>query len=77
MKKVDAWVTSDGVVHTDRERALSHADQRYGYLLTKLAAEVARTNKYMAACEWLEANAGRLAELDALRRDREVEEGEE
>lgn len=77
MKKVEAWVTSDGVVHTDPERARSHAEERYGNLLTKLAGEVARTDKYMAACEWLEANAGRLAELEALRRDREVEEGEE
>ena len=73
MKKVDAWVTSDGLVWTDRRAADHHAEERYGALLTSLAHDAVRVEKYTTMVDWLEANAARLRELDALRADRQLE----
>lgn len=76
MRRVEAWVTADGAVHTDKGRAVRHAEERYGAALTALAHQVARTDKYMAACDFIEATLPRFQELAALRADCEEEPGE-
>lgn len=72
MRKVDAWVTSDGRVFTDQRKAASHAEARYGDLLTTLAHELVRIEKYAAAGDWIEENLPRFAELAALSADRVI-----
>jgi len=74
VKKARAWITCDGVVHLDRELALSHAERRYGDALSKLAHELCRVEKYGLMTDWLDRIADRFRELDQLRRDREVED---
>lgn len=76
MRRVEAWVTSDGRVFTDARAAAHHAEERYGAALTALAHQVARTDKYKAACDLIEANLPRFQELAALRADCEEETGE-
>lgn len=73
MRQVEAWVTSDGRVFTDARAAAHHAEERYGAALTALAHQVARTDKYKAACDLIEANLTKFQELAALDADRKQE----
>lgn len=77
MKPVDAFRTSDGVLHDSLSKAKSHAERRYGDCLTKIAHELLRCEKYRAVTDYLDENADRLAELLALRADRELPERED
>lgn len=78
MKKARAWITRDGVVHLSLEGARSHASNRYGTALCKLARELVAIEKYQAMCDWLEANGSRVVELEELKADQDIqEEGEE
>lgn len=77
MRRARAFVTMDGVVHLSHDRALSHASNRYGTALCKLARELVAIEKYQAMVEWLEANSHRLEELDRLRVDQEIQENDE
>lgn len=73
MRRVNAWVTSDGQVFTDRHKAARHAEERYGAVLTALAHEAVRIEKYAAMGDFIEANLSRFIDLAALGADR-VEE---
>ena len=77
MKKITAWETSDGAIHIDFARAQSHADRRYGDLLTALAHGAVKVSKYVEMLDWLESNAEKFEELNALRRDALLESDQE
>lgn len=70
MRKLTAWQTSDGQLFTDQRAAARHAEQRYGALLTALAHEVVRIEKYSAAGDFIESALPRFVELSALAADR-------
>lgn len=72
MRRVDAWMTSDGAVFTDQRTAEHHAEERYGEALTALAHDVARVEKYREAYAFVEAAIPRFVELAALAADRVV-----
>lgn len=72
MRRLTAWQTSDGRVFTDERAAANHAEERYGSALIALAHEVARIEKYRAACDFIEAALPRFLELAALAADREI-----
>lgn len=74
MRRARAWITRDEVVHLSLERAKSHASNRYGTALCKLARELVAVEKYKDMCDWLEANGSRLVELEELKADQEVED---
>lgn len=74
MTPVDAFRTSDGVLHDSFDKARSHAEQRYGDCLTRIAHELLKCDKYRAVTDYLDENADRFAELLALRADRELPE---
>ncbi len=76
MKKVRAYTTMDGQVHLSLERAKSHASNRYGTLLCKLAREMVAIEKYQAMVDWLKANGSRIVELEELKADQEIREDE-
>ena len=77
MKKVNAWVTSDEVVHLDHDLAVKHAESRYGDLLTDLAHKSVRIGKYMEMCTWIDANLHRFQELARLLDDVAEEDARE
>ncbi len=77
MKKVRAYTTMDGQVHLSLERAKSHASNRYGTLLCKLAREMVAIEKYQAMVDWLEANGSRLVELEQLKADQDFDPEDE
>lgn len=78
MKRVTAYTTSDAGVYLSRREAHRHADKRYGDALTKHAHALARCNgKFSAFLDYLEAHTATLAELDALKRDRDTLESDE
>ena len=76
MRKARAWITRDEVVHLSLERAKSHASNRYGTALSKLAREMVAIEKYQAMVDWLEANGSRIVELEQLKADQEIQEDE-
>lgn len=76
MRKVTAWVTTDGQVHLTWQRAKDHAEHKYGTLLCKLARDAATVGEYPAMVKWIEANHQRFVELSDLERDRHLQDGE-
>lgn len=77
MRRVQAWVTEDGVVHLDHQRARAHAGRRYGDLLCRLSHQLVAIEKYAAMSDWLEANSRGFLDLERLRMDQFVEGDEE
>lgn len=77
MRRIDAWVTSDGTVHTRKHDAVYYAEERYGAAVTKLAQELAVIDKYVATADFIEANLHRFVELKHLSDDRKIQEEEE
>lgn len=77
MRKTRAWITRDEVVHLSLERAKSHASNRYGTALCKLAREMVAIEKYQAMVDWLEANGSRIVELEELKADQDIQEEDE
>lgn len=69
MKKIDAFVNSDGTVHTSLAAAKRHAEKRYGDLLLKLAHGAVEQEKYVKMTEWLNDNLPRFVELSELKKD--------
>jgi hypothetical protein len=69
MKAVTMYRTADGKLHDTAVSAQRHADERYGALLTALAAEAAGLWKYRQAVDWIEASLPRFQELLFLRED--------
>lgn len=77
MQPIDAFRTSDGVLHDSLRKAKSHAERRYGDCLTSLAHELLRCEKYHTMTDYLDTNADRFAELLALKADCELPERKE
>ena len=73
MREIQAWRTSDGKIFDQLRHAKSHADKRFGDLLTKLAHEMVRVEKYAAAIHWIQENLDRFEELKALKKDLEIQ----
>jgi F0F1-type ATP synthase delta subunit len=71
MQVVQCYKTSDGVLHSDFDKAVSHANERYGNALLHLAKEVLSIDKYEAMTEFLEndANIQKFLELQKLKND--------
>lgn len=69
MKRITAWQTCDGILWPNKRAAASHADKRYGVLLSKLAHDGARVEKYMDMIEWLESRAADFEQLALLKAD--------
>jgi hypothetical protein len=44
MRTITVWQTLDGTLHTDLQRARSHADQALGDAITKLSHKLAPMN---------------------------------
>lgn len=76
MRKVAAWVTADNVVHLSHQGAKSHADNRYGTQLCKLARELVAIDKYTAMVAYLQAHGDKFVKLAQLKADIEVEREE-
>lgn len=74
MRKVSAWVTSDGEVWLLKEEAVRHAEERYGKMLLEMSKAGVSIEKYTSMINWVEDNLKHFAELNALRDDREVKE---
>lgn len=77
MKKVVRFETSDGKLHETRVSAISHADKRYGDLLTSLAHKLVRIEKYNAMGIFIADNIDQFVELATLRKDYELEPDDE
>ena len=78
MKRVTAFTTSDAVLHGSLNEAKRHADSRYGRTLTKHAHALAKAGgKYTGVLAYLDENAGALAELAELKKDRDTLEPQE
>lgn len=69
MDVVTMFKTSDGAVHDTLYKAAAHAENRYGDLLTKIATEAVRIEKYSAMVDFIDANLGKFSELLALKAD--------
>ena len=54
MKAIICYQTIDGAVHTSRDSAHRHADERYGQELTKLAHRLVSIEKYKEMVEFLD-----------------------
>lgn len=72
MERITVYRTSDGKDHESEERARTHAERRYGNMVTALAHEIARTDKYTDACEWVGKNLPRFRQLLDLELDRHL-----
>lgn len=75
MHELTAFRTADGQLHASRGAATRHADKRFGEAVSRHAHALARLEKYTAICAYLDDNAEALAELAALKRDRDIIEG--
>jgi len=78
MKEITAYITSDGKVHDDFQKALKHVDDRYGNELCKISRDLAKLDsKYANINDYLDSNIETLRHLIALRDDINVETNEE
>ena len=74
MRKITAYVTSDGVIHDDWPKAKRHAENRYGAQLTKMAHELVAIEKYSQMIDKLDGYKGSMRHLLDLSADLIVEE---
>lgn len=72
MKNMQCYKTIDGSIHPTYERALKHAEVRYGDALTKLAHAAVRIEKYSGMCQFIEDNLLDFASLVLLKYDMKV-----
>lgn len=82
MNKVVRFQTSDNALHTTYTEAKRHAENRYDNLLTGLATQALRQEKYVKMCEFIDANLDTFVELSRLKADilldhKEVEDDSE
>ena len=77
MKKIAAYVTSDGKIFTSADRAKRHAEDRYGAEITTIAREITSIDKYINAVKYLESNLEKMTVILALKQDLNIEEEED
>lgn len=75
MKSVRAFQTSDGVLHTEFDKAQKHAQKRYDAAMTDIHHALMREPYSLShrdafkAAQFIQANTARIAEAEALRID--------
>ena len=73
MRQVTRFQTSDGEEHKSLKDAQNHAQKRYGDLLTKLAHQAVRIEKYSEMCEFIDGHLSNFSMLMDLRKDESLE----
>ena len=75
MKIIQCYQTLDGTIHTSHEAAISHADKKYGELVTSLAHKVASIQKYAGAIDWIDSEefADAVQKLAQLKGDLKIQ----
>lgn len=66
------YQTLDGAHHDTPDDAKRHLDRLYGAVLTSLAHQAIRVEKYAAMCDFLDSNLDAFIELKRLRDDMEL-----
>ncbi len=74
MKRVSRIQTSDGALHESERDAKRHAERRYGDALLRHGRALTH-QKYTTVTDYLDANLDELVELQALKKDMEMEPG--
>lgn len=74
MKKVTKYQTLDGVLHDTEQAARHHADKVYGVVLSSLAQEALRVEKYSDMLEFFNKNLDRFLKLQTLKDDMKLQE---
>lgn len=74
MQKVTKYQTLDGFLHDTEQAASHHADKVYGVVLSSLAHEALRVEKYSDMLEFFNKNLDRFLKLQALKEDMELQE---
>lgn len=76
MQKVTKYQTLDGVLHDTEQAARHHADKVYGVVLSSLAHEALRVEKYLDMLEFFNKNLDRFLKLQALKEDTKLQEAD-
>ena len=74
MQKVTKYQTLDGSLHDTEQAARHHADKVYGIVLSNLAHETLRVEKYADMLAFLETSLEKFVKLKELKDDMKLQE---
>lgn len=74
MQRITAYVTSDGKLFTEHDKAKRHAKARHADALLALARALCVIDKYVDTAEYIDANLEKFLALSALKADIEIQE---
>lgn len=78
MKKINKFMTHDGVMHDSIDASRRHLDKLYGDKLTQIAHALVKTDgKYKAVCDYVDANLYKFVELADIAKDTAYEDTED
>jgi hypothetical protein len=74
MQRITAYVTSDGKIFTEQDKAKRHAKARHADALLALARALCIIQKYSETAEYIDANLDKFLAVAALKNDIAIQE---